>query len=398
MGHLFVTFLQIIVFCVGFLRAGHLEYYVISNEEYEEIYNEIVPVIMDPDQMGRETDKLVQFLESRRIVRTELSELVEVPVFSQSDRLSEFPLSNLEEMGRSDEDTKNTKDINDDINDDLKDINEDITHTKWEVCSICLEAVRKNIVQLECVHVFHMECIEEWILEKSAEPDCPICRQRIVIEEKQPPQQTPAQISRGYSPATRLHYRLKAVSLTVFSKYCLYALKGMRARGVVANFIWVLGLLYVATVTPSHPVALLSTMLILLIIFQVLSITLIYYILPLSLQPFYILGVIHRYHLNPIVLIQTIYECSILSIFIVYYLILYSPHTHIHRREVSNFILRVIIIIKMGLFDICGEGALAHILMIFLCAIYDIFIILPVTIYYMIVKRSKSFSKVLLVY
>ena len=45
-----------------------------------------------------------------------------------------------------------------------------------EECSICLESYQKNdkIVQLTCNHIFHKDCIGEWLQKK--QNNCPLCR------------------------------------------------------------------------------------------------------------------------------------------------------------------------------------------------------------------------------
>tara|TARA_A100001015_G_C15003490_1_gene719619 strand:- start:337 stop:816 length:480 start_codon:yes stop_codon:yes gene_type:complete len=42
------------------------------------------------------------------------------------------------------------------------------------MCSICLENLEKNLVQLKCGHIFHKNCIDTWY--KSQKNTCPICR------------------------------------------------------------------------------------------------------------------------------------------------------------------------------------------------------------------------------
>ena len=46
---------------------------------------------------------------------------------------------------------------------------------KSSTCSICLEEFNseKEIAFLDCKHIYHMECIIEWI---NKEPSCPLCR------------------------------------------------------------------------------------------------------------------------------------------------------------------------------------------------------------------------------
>lgn len=57
----------------------------------------------------------------------------------------------------------NKKEINFDEN--LKDLN----------CTICLEEYTevKKIIELDCKHNFHEECIDDWILKNQT---CPLCR------------------------------------------------------------------------------------------------------------------------------------------------------------------------------------------------------------------------------
>lgn len=48
-----------------------------------------------------------------------------------------------------------------------------------ENCSICQESYKNedNIVQLKCNHIFHKECLENWLLNYNCV--CPICRRKI---------------------------------------------------------------------------------------------------------------------------------------------------------------------------------------------------------------------------
>lgn len=47
-------------------------------------------------------------------------------------------------------------------------------------CSICLEEIKKNTVikQLKCLHIYHVKCIDDWLLIKSR---CPLCNAEIKI-------------------------------------------------------------------------------------------------------------------------------------------------------------------------------------------------------------------------
>ena len=50
------------------------------------------------------------------------------------------------------------------------------TAVSTEDCSICLEPYQENdkIVQLTCNHIFHKNCIREWLQNK--QNNCPLCR------------------------------------------------------------------------------------------------------------------------------------------------------------------------------------------------------------------------------
>ncbi|KAJ1990519.1 hypothetical protein H4R33_001697 [Dimargaris cristalligena] len=45
-----------------------------------------------------------------------------------------------------------------------------------ETCSVCIDDIEKGqkIRQLPCFHIFHVECIDQWLLEKSSA--CPLCK------------------------------------------------------------------------------------------------------------------------------------------------------------------------------------------------------------------------------
>ncbi|CAK8570800.1 unnamed protein product [Lathyrus sativus] len=57
----------------------------------------------------------------------------------------------------------------------VSDLNETSTHSK--TCTICQEDyVEGEIIgRLDCRHIYHLECIKQWLLLKNA---CPICKQR----------------------------------------------------------------------------------------------------------------------------------------------------------------------------------------------------------------------------
>ena len=53
-------------------------------------------------------------------------------------------------------------------------------NTKSEECSICLEYFKKQEAQavllLACNHVFHIDCLTNWLKEKGQSSQCPVCR------------------------------------------------------------------------------------------------------------------------------------------------------------------------------------------------------------------------------
>ena len=51
-----------------------------------------------------------------------------------------------------------------------------------EECSICLELFERDISALECGHMFHAKCINDWLTKRRV---CPICNEavrRLTIE------------------------------------------------------------------------------------------------------------------------------------------------------------------------------------------------------------------------
>lgn len=45
----------------------------------------------------------------------------------------------------------------------------------WDFCSICIEKeLEKQICKVKCGHVFHMECLNQWI--SMSKDTCPLCR------------------------------------------------------------------------------------------------------------------------------------------------------------------------------------------------------------------------------
>ena len=57
-----------------------------------------------------------------------------------------------------------------------------------ETCPICLDEYKEgeNVRQLSCDHVYHLSCIDPWLLEKSSQ--CPLCKTDVneAIKKKDP--------------------------------------------------------------------------------------------------------------------------------------------------------------------------------------------------------------------
>ncbi len=53
-----------------------------------------------------------------------------------------------------------------------------ITDLNNEICSICLEqfVINDKINKLDCEHMFHKECLDEWFINNN----CPLCRKIII--------------------------------------------------------------------------------------------------------------------------------------------------------------------------------------------------------------------------
>ena len=59
-------------------------------------------------------------------------------------------------------------------------------HEDEEQCSVCMRPFNNTSVRLlTCEHVFHTECIDEWIQRSET---CPLCRATIALEDTPPSQ------------------------------------------------------------------------------------------------------------------------------------------------------------------------------------------------------------------
>lgn len=87
-----------------------------------------------------------------------------------------------------------------------------------ETCSICLEDVppmeisnQQKIKHLDCAHLFHKACIEEWIKQK---PSCPLCRAPVEGEEKAVEERGatgPLSLEEMFDIQERLHHVVRAI-------------------------------------------------------------------------------------------------------------------------------------------------------------------------------------------
>ena len=51
-------------------------------------------------------------------------------------------------------------------------------------CSICLESFAETeVCVLDCKHIFHHDCIKNWLLKDSLKPKCPVCND-IILENQ----------------------------------------------------------------------------------------------------------------------------------------------------------------------------------------------------------------------
>lgn len=49
-----------------------------------------------------------------------------------------------------------------------------------ETCPICLEQIRLIALMTACKHLYHLECIRDWVKRNS---NCPLCRKPVALPE-----------------------------------------------------------------------------------------------------------------------------------------------------------------------------------------------------------------------
>jgi hypothetical protein len=82
---------------------------------------------------------------------------------------------------------KNTEMLNKLFENELKpqDYDDNINDYKIQVCSICIENLASDKVsKLFCKHIFHTNCLKDWLLKDILKPKCPNCN-FFVIEHTQ---------------------------------------------------------------------------------------------------------------------------------------------------------------------------------------------------------------------
>ena len=43
-------------------------------------------------------------------------------------------------------------------------------------CTICFAEIASGLITLDCSHVFHQECFEQWRITNTHQSKCPVCR------------------------------------------------------------------------------------------------------------------------------------------------------------------------------------------------------------------------------
>ena len=53
-----------------------------------------------------------------------------------------------------------------------------------DVCSICIDILEDEVEVMDCSHIYHHDCISEWMKQN---PVCPVCRAYIKPKNDFPP-------------------------------------------------------------------------------------------------------------------------------------------------------------------------------------------------------------------
>lgn len=61
--------------------------------------------------------------------------------------------------------------------------NGDITIIVDDLCAVCIDEIKDSVRKLPCGHIFHSQCIEQWLTTHHA--SCPMCKRHLKkIKEK----------------------------------------------------------------------------------------------------------------------------------------------------------------------------------------------------------------------
>ena len=85
------------------------------------------------------------------------------------------------------------------------------------ICSSILEAKKMRTVNLDCSHVFHSLCLEQWIFHSNN--SCPSCSKQIIYHNTKYKPPKPRVQKESKSWITSLHYYPIIISIKVF-QFC----------------------------------------------------------------------------------------------------------------------------------------------------------------------------------
>ena len=54
----------------------------------------------------------------------------------------------------------------------------DTEKDQFDFCSICLDEKNESVVKLNCGHLYHKDCVKDWLRR---ELSCPVCRSNITL-------------------------------------------------------------------------------------------------------------------------------------------------------------------------------------------------------------------------
>lgn len=138
------------------------------NNSYNRSENNVDTSFMFDVILSAATDVIVNHMED--YLDQQISQIRSVMLNNNQDVLNESYNDTIDEIYRKNNDIciDSCKKIY-----DKKDNNEN--------CTICFETIEENaeIADLECKHLFHFDCINDWVKRK---PECPNCKSSIKIK------------------------------------------------------------------------------------------------------------------------------------------------------------------------------------------------------------------------